>query len=77
MNVIMTIMIYFKMLITLYIFKQFRRFISLILNCLTDMITFLSLGPLLIFTFTLLNYMIIVKDKDTEEDKPETSMDKA
>ena len=73
----MTIMIYFKMLITLYIFKQFRRFISLILNCLTDMITFLSLGPLLIFTFTLLNYMIIVKDKDTEEDMPETSMDKA
>lgn len=58
LSVVMAIFIYFKMLITLLVFRQFRKLISLILRCLQDMATFLALVPLMIFTFAVMNYVI-------------------
>ena len=58
LGVVMATLIYSKMLTSLLIFKQFRKLISLIMRCIEDMITFLTLVPLMIFTFTVLNFVI-------------------
>ena len=68
LGIIMAIFVFFKLLISLNIFKPFRNLISLILQCMQDITTFLLLVFLMLFTFAVLNYVILVQDINFEVD---------
>ena len=60
LEIIMAICIYIKMLFALNVFKKFRSLISLIFKCIEDISYFFFLVILMLVTFAVLNYVILV-----------------